>query len=221
MRINILQHTPNEGPGMILDWIAENKFEVFIYHPYYFGVFPTIEETDMLILLGGPISVHDPDEWIQKERGLIKEAIKKDIPIFGSCFGAQQVAYVMGGQVCKFNFKEVGWEPVYLEVPIVNTNVEQLTVLHWHEENFEIPLGAVLLFSGNHVRNQGFIYNRQIIGLQFHLEYTNENIREVIVNDYKYLEDSIFEQSSKDIIEYNVSDNNKKILFQLLDYISK
>ena len=34
MRINILQHTPNEGPGMIMDWAHQHQHAVYTYHPY-------------------------------------------------------------------------------------------------------------------------------------------------------------------------------------------
>ncbi|HJG49295.1 MAG TPA: type 1 glutamine amidotransferase, partial [Limosilactobacillus ingluviei] len=37
MRINVLQHTPNEGPGSIQDWAHANNHELYVYHPYQFG----------------------------------------------------------------------------------------------------------------------------------------------------------------------------------------
>lgn len=33
MRINVLQHTPNEGPGSILDWAQARGHQTFVYHP--------------------------------------------------------------------------------------------------------------------------------------------------------------------------------------------
>ncbi|MDU0401737.1 hypothetical protein KF7HA_00037 [Lactococcus lactis] len=41
MRINILQHSPNEGPGFIKDWALERGHDIYVYHPYYFdGILP-------------------------------------------------------------------------------------------------------------------------------------------------------------------------------------
>ncbi len=52
MRINVLQHTPNEGPGSIKEWSQKNNHELYVYHPYQFGgVLPTADETDLLIIL--------------------------------------------------------------------------------------------------------------------------------------------------------------------------
>jgi GMP synthase - Glutamine amidotransferase domain len=91
MRINVLQHTPNEGPGMIQDWSEKNGYEMFIYHPYQFGYLPTADETDMLVILGGPMSPNDDLVWIKQERELIQKLLAQDKPIFGVCYGAQQL----------------------------------------------------------------------------------------------------------------------------------
>lgn len=54
MRVNVLQHTPNEGVGYIGEWAKERGHEVYIYHPYMNdGVLPLAEETDMLVILVG------------------------------------------------------------------------------------------------------------------------------------------------------------------------
>ena len=64
MRINVLQHTPNEGPGTIQEWSQDRGHEMYVYHPYQFGNLPTADETDMLSILGGPISTNDDLTWI-------------------------------------------------------------------------------------------------------------------------------------------------------------
>jgi GMP synthase - Glutamine amidotransferase domain len=81
MRINVLQHTPNEGPGSIASWAFSRGHEFFVYHPYFFdGVLPKASETDLLIILGGPMSPNDELPWISKERELIKELLKTNKP---------------------------------------------------------------------------------------------------------------------------------------------
>ena len=54
MRVNILQHTPNEGPGAIKTWADSHHYELDVYHPETFGKLPTANETDLLVILGGP-----------------------------------------------------------------------------------------------------------------------------------------------------------------------
>ncbi|HIY92286.1 type 1 glutamine amidotransferase [Companilactobacillus sp. HBUAS56275] len=220
MRINVLQHTPNEGPGMIQDWSQSHNHEMYTYHPYQFGYLPTADETDMLVILGGPMSPNDDLPWIKQERELIAKMIEQDKPIFGACFGAQQIAKQLGYKISKAPAKEVGWAPVYLQSQVIPDLPQQMNILHWHEEMFEIPDKAELLFSSDKVKNQGFVMNHRIIGLQFHFEPKADNVREMVVNDFPYIKGSVLNQTAEDILQRPVPVENREILFKLLDYIN-
>ncbi len=132
MRINILQHTPNEKAGSILEWAKLHHHDVYTYHPYQVGKLPKDNDTDMLVILGGPMS----------------------------------------------------------------------TVLHWHEDMFEIPPKAQLLFSSDHVKNQGYLYQKNVIGLQFHFEPLDNNVKEIVVNDYPYINGSVLNQNKEQMVQY-------------------
>ena len=103
------------------------------------------------------MSPNDDLPWIARERQLIKELLDKDVPILGVCYGAQQIAKTLGCQIKKAPVKEVGWAPVELQSEKVNDLPQELTVLHWHEEMFEIPEEADVLFSNENLTNQGFV----------------------------------------------------------------
>lgn len=137
MRINVLQHTPNEGPGSIEKWANEHNAEFYVYHPATFGKLPTADETDMLVILGGPMSPNDDFPWIKQERELIKELAKEHKPMFGACFGAQQISMAFGGEVSDAKYKEVGWTPVYLKNHEIPDIPDKLTALHWHQQCFQ------------------------------------------------------------------------------------
>ena len=220
MRINILQHTPNEGPGSILDWAQEHGHETYVYHPYQFGYLPTADETDMLVILGGPMSPNDDFSWIKQAKQLVKDLLAKDRPIFGACFGAQLIAKTLGCQIGKAPAKEVGWASVYRQSDVIPGIPEKLTALHWHEEMFEIPQGAELLFSSDRVRNQGFVLGHRVVGLQFHFEPLADNVREIVVNDFPYIKGSVLGQTAEDILKTPVPAENKKVMYQILDYIT-
>ncbi|WP_155287807.1 type 1 glutamine amidotransferase [Lacticaseibacillus zhaodongensis] len=221
MRINILQHATDEGPGYILNWAAARKDEVYIYHPAEFGALPTAAVTDMLVLLGGPMSPNDDLPWIAAERKLIAELLAAGKPIFGACFGAQQITKLLGYPVTKAPAKEVGWAPVTLQSDIIPGLPERLQVLHWHEEMFQIPTDAELLFSSAAVNNQGFVYSKHVLGLQFHIEATPNNVREMAVNDFAYTAGSVLGQSAAEIIAESVPEENKRVTFKLFDYITE
>lgn len=220
MRVNILQHTPNEGPGSILDWAQVNGHQTFVYHPYQFGYLPTADETDLLIILSGPMSPNDDLPWISQERELIQELLDKDVPMFGACYGAQQIAKTLGYAVSEAPAKEVGWAPVYLQSHVIPDLPAELLALHWHQEMFEVPKEATLLFSSDAVKNQGFVMNHRVVGLQFHFEPQDDNIREMVVNDFPYIEGSILGQTATDILNMPVSTINKEVMFKILDYIT-
>lgn len=220
MRINILQHTPNEGPGSILTWAQAHGHQTYIYHPYQFGYLPTVENTDMLVILGGPMSPNDDLPWIKKERQLIQQLLDQDKPLFGACYGAQQIAKTLGCQIKKAPAKEVGWAPVYRQSTQIPGIPEKLLALHWHEEMFEIPDEAKLLFSSDRVRNQGFVLGHRVVGLQFHFEPLVDNVREIVVNDFPYIQGSVLGQSVQDILDTPVPAENEKVMSTILDYIT-
>ena len=175
----------------------------------------------MLIILGGPMSPNDDYDWIKQERHLIIDLMKKNIPIFGACFGAQQLAKALGSDVHKSPNKEVGWAPVYLKSDLIKNLPSQLMALHWHEDMFELPENSSLLFSSDLLQNQGFILDN-IIGLQFHFEPSKTNVNEIVTNDIAYPNNgNKLNQSSSDILNHPFPEINKSIMFKMLDHISK
>lgn len=220
MRINVLQHTPNEGPGAIQTWAHLHQYDLYVYHPAAFGHLPAESETDLLVLLGGPMSPNDTEPWIKQERSLIKEMQAAGKPIFGACFGAQQIALANGAEVKDAPYKEVGWAPVYLQSDQIPGLPAKTDVLHWHQQMFELPAGASLLFSSKLLKNQGFLLGSKIIGLQFHFEPELDNLREMVVNDGEYAEkNNALRQSAKQILEHGVPAKNRTIMFKLLDFL--
>lgn len=220
MRINVLQHTPNEGPGMIADWAHAHGHTMYVYHPYQFGVLPTADETEMLVILGGPMSPNDTLPWIKQERDLIQQLLDRDIPMFGACYGAQQIAKTLGYPVTKAPAKEVGWAPIYRQSPVIPGIPAKLSVLHWHEEMFTVPAEATLLFSSDRVTNQGFVWKHRVVGLQFHFEPAEDNVREMVVNDYRYIAGSVLNQTAAEILQTPVPRENQQVLNAILNYIT-
>ncbi|MFC6290716.1 type 1 glutamine amidotransferase [Levilactobacillus angrenensis] len=221
MRVNVLQQTPDEGPGAIQSWANANRHELYIYHPAEFGQLPTADQTDMLVILGGPMSPNDELPWIKAERQLIQQLLTAHKPIFGVCFGAQQIVKQLGGAVHTAPAKEVGWAPVTRQSTAIPGVPAEVTVLHWHEEMFDLPASAQLLFSSAHLRNQGFLLGDNVIGLQFHLEPLPNNVREMVVNDGDYATGSVLGQTPQQILAYPESVETESLTFRLLDFITK
>ncbi|WP_034536149.1 type 1 glutamine amidotransferase [Carnobacterium inhibens] len=218
MNIHIIQHVSFEKPGRIMDWIQENNHTVEMIKVFNREPFPKAEEVSFLIVLGGPMSANDTEHWIQNERHLIKEVVDSGKPMIGICLGAQQLAKAYGSDIISTP-KEVGWHSVTSLTQIFHPSKEY-TVLHWHGEGFTKPCNATLLYSTEKWENQGFrLFNA--IGLQFHFEATKETVKEIIEADSQFLSQSVFSVTKGETIDFPVPDENKDILFSILNTLER
>ncbi len=186
MNVHYFQHVPFEGPGYILTWLQEQGHNISATHffetPY---AFPRLSEIDVLIVMGGPMSVYDDHlyPWLQEEKAFIEDAIRDGKKVLGICLGAQLAALCLGAYVPTALRKEIGWYPVHpteeagkAAPGICKLLEQQPVVFHWHGDKFDIPYGGYELAYSEANSNQGFVYNRHVLGLQFHAEMTAEGI---------------------------------------------
>lgn len=185
MKVHYLQHVPFEGLGYIGNWLTKNNHTItstrFYESAYHL---PEAEDIDVLIVMGGPMGVYDEDSfsWLKEEKAFISNCIQSGKRVLGICLGAQLIAECLGTNVDKAVHKEIGWFPV-----MCTQESKQLgwfyelfkdnpTVFHWHGDRFEIPKEGLNLLSSDANTNQAFYYSENVIGLQFHLEVTEETV---------------------------------------------
>jgi len=133
-----------------------------------------------LAFLGGPMSVNDDLPWIAPALELIRNAVRKDVPVLGHCLGGQLMSKAFGGEVRANPVREIGWG----EVRVCDNEVarEWLGALpafesfHWHGETFSIPPGATRVLENANCENQAFALGKHL-GMQCHVEMTEELIR--------------------------------------------
>lgn len=179
MRIHYLQHAPFEGIGAIAEWAATRGHQVS-GTPMFAREFLHPGEFEMLVVMGGPMSIHQEREfpWLAEEKRFIRAAIDQGKLVLGICLGAQLVADVLGGQVLKGAQLEIGWYPVDLtqnaRASVVFGGLpDRFDTLHWHGDTFTIPPGAKLIASSAVTPNQAFeSHGGRVVGLQFHMEAT-------------------------------------------------
>lgn len=83
-----------------------------------------------------------------------------------------------------------------------------------------IYLKCTIIIFKSIFKNQGFILNNNIIGLQFHFESSAHDIKEIIMNDASYVFDSVLNQTPEQILNQEVPRENKEVMFKLLDFIT-
>ncbi|TNF47848.1 type 1 glutamine amidotransferase [bacterium] len=179
----VLRHVPYEGPGLIEDMLEGRGLPYRIIDVFEEGVPLGAAGFTGIISMGGPMSVNDGTEEIEREKRLLLEAMDRNIPILGVCLGAQVIASAMGAIVYDGDDPEVGWGEVTLTEsgladPLMAGVDHVLPVLHWHGETFDLPEGAVNLAYSEKFENQAFRAGSRTYGLQFHLEINEEMVRE-------------------------------------------
>ncbi|PCI05008.1 MAG: glutamine amidotransferase [Gammaproteobacteria bacterium] len=139
---------------------------------------------DLLVILGGPISVNDDElfPFIEAEISLLKQRIAADKPTLGICLGAQLIARAMGARVYPATQKEIGWFDLKLtsagERSVLRyLSAQHCSMLHWHGETFDLPDNALLLASSDICAHQAFSVGEKILALQFHPEI-NQRVME-------------------------------------------
>ena len=205
MRAHYLQHVPFEGLGSIRPWLLDAGYKITSTKLFELSEFPDIAAIDLLIIMGGPMSVNDDSEypWLSVEKDFIRSAIGANKPVLGVCLGAQLIASTMGASVYQNHTKEIGWFPVEgaKKGPASLFNFPPSSrVFHWHGETFDLPSGATLLATSVGCKNQAFQIGRTVVGLQFHLETTPKSAKEIVSNCREELIPSQYVQSEKEIL---------------------
>src|SRR5215467_14832549 len=160
MRMAVLQHVEFEGPAAVADWAAGRGVSVRLFHLHRSAALPSLDDFDMLTILGGPMSANDEAQlsWLRSEIALVHEAIASDKTVFGICLGAQIIAKALGARVYPGSAREIGWFPVERtgSHPLFDGLPDSFTPLHWHGEKFDLPHGAKLLAKSKITVNQAF-----------------------------------------------------------------
>ena len=177
MRVIIIQHVDFEGPAAIAEFLVKEGHELNYLLLYEKTDFPPLEEFEALVIMGGPMSIYDDDEfpWLIAERTFIQQSIAANKIVLGICLGAQFIADALGAKVYKGNGSEIGWFPLKTSKKIswLDQNgiyLDGATVFHWHSDTFDIPRNCEQLASSEKYPNQAFIYRNRVLALQFHLE---------------------------------------------------
>jgi len=199
IRVRAFQHSPSEPLGFFEQIFQEQEIP-FDYVQVWDGSPVTSGDATHLIFLGGPMSVNDEEElpWLNDEKELIRQAVQQGVPVLGLCLGAQLIASAHGSSVYTF-INESGWYPVHPTTDATGVFAsfpDSYHVFQMHGETFHLPIRGKLQCRGEQVINQGFRFG-SAVGLQFHLEMTEDLIRDWTSGERKFTKEKIMRDTDR------------------------
>ena len=187
--VYVLQHIYCETPGIIsgcleTEGVIADSIRTFEGKP----IPQSMANASGLIVMGGPMSVYDQAQFpfLIAEQRLIEQALNDGKPVLGVCLGSQLLATTLGVEVKSGAQKEIGWHPVTLTESAATDALwkdlpAQFTAYHWHGDVFDLPHGAVSLAASERTPCQGFRYGENAYGFLFHMEVTEQIIKNMVV----------------------------------------
>jgi len=187
--VNVIRHLAFEDLGSFTSVLQANDHQINYIEAAYDELSQLdVLSDDLLIILGGPVSVNDGAmfPFIETETNLLKKRIAADKPTLGICLGAQLIASALGAKIYPGQGKEIGWYDLKLteageQSALRYLDARHCSMLHWHGETFDLPENATLLASSEKYTNQAFSYGRNILALQFHPEITQRGMEKWFV----------------------------------------
>ncbi|MEW6721814.1 MAG: type 1 glutamine amidotransferase [Candidatus Micrarchaeota archaeon] len=168
------------------------RFAVRIYRPPEGPAdFPKMDEFDAAIIPG---SKHDIDEegrkanpWMENLLDFIREAHSRKKPMLGICFGHQAIAVAFGSGITRMQKGEIGFVPAELTAEggqdiLLRGVPKKFDSMQFHFCFVEpLPEGAAALAWGTAPKIlQAFRIGGTTWGVQFHPDYSPENVSEAI-----------------------------------------
>ena len=198
MEVIVLQHINIEDPGFIKDLMITEGVKLTTIELDEGEKIPSdLNKFDAMFCMGGPMDtwMEKDYSWLIEEKKKIKEfVVELKKPYLGFCLGCQLLGEVVGGNVVKSKYPEIGMlnvnfsqnkksDLLFSEFP------EKITSLQWHSyevQNLENNKNITLLASSPETKYQIFKYQEHAYGIQFHIEVKDTTVGEwSCVPEYK------------------------------------
>ncbi len=203
-KVLILQHIWENHTGYVGEILRQHAIEHDTIHVET-ELVPDPTPYDAVIAFGGSQHVYEGQKYpyFVQEKAMIRKAVEQDIPYLGICLGAQLLAEVLEGKVQPHILKEIGFYDIALTEegardPLYQGLPGYQKVFHWHEDVFQLPVGAVLLATNKYAENQAFRY-RNAYGLQYHIEVDPEMLHTWL--HHPDLQESIVESQELEAVQ--------------------
>ncbi|WP_435180369.1 type 1 glutamine amidotransferase [Halorussus sp. AFM4] len=152
------------------------------------GDLPPTRDYDGAVVTGSRSSVNDDEAWIDDLETWVAEALDRDVPVLGVCFGQQLLVDALGGEVESMSTYELGYHQVHRtgDSRLLDGADEWFVAFTAHSDAVaELPPGAERLAENNfslHAFRKGAAF-----GVQFHPDFDLETAKAAM--EYKDVDD--------------------------------
>ena len=194
--VAVFRFSDTEGPGHFATFLDANRVPWRLVKLDEGDAVPASSEGfSGLAFMGGPMSANDELAWTQAVLSLMRDAVKRGVPVIGHCLGGQMLARALGGKVSVNPVKEIGWNPVRVEDNATARewfgDLPKFTTFQWHGDTFTIPPGGERILTGAHCPNQAYVVDGRHLGLQCHVEMTPEMIESWIASGWGEVKENL------------------------------
>lgn len=226
-RVLALQNYWDDPPGYLGEIMQEHNIPCDIVNVEK-DPFPDPARYSAIIALGGPqnANAHDKYPYLLQEKEFLHVVVEQDIPYLGICLGGQLLASALNARVTRHHMTEVGFFTVELtnegeKDPLFRGLPGYQQVIHWHEDTFALPGGAIKLASSENTANQAFRVGHRAYGLQYHIEVTSDMFdiwfgeEDLLLNMSHPIEPAVLEQVKRDrLTHYQLYLEHSRIVFE-------
>jgi GMP synthase (glutamine-hydrolysing) len=150
---------------------------------------PRAERHGGIVITGSHTMVTERKPWSERAAEWLREAVSREVPILGICYGHQLLAHAYGGTVAnnplgrEFGTVEVAMAEEAGKDALLGILPRRLSAHVGHTQSvIRLPERAVRLASNAWDGNQAFRMARVAWGVQFHPEFDADIMREYITS---------------------------------------
>ena len=227
MRVLSVVHEPTStgGGGLFEDVVEQRGDRLERWVTVDGGSAPDAAASyDAIMVFGGAMHPDQDGEhpWLADEGDFIREAIAREVPLFGVCLGGQLIAKAVGARVGPAPRAEVGWHTVHVNEagradPVLGVLPERIDAFQWHYYGFELPDGAELL-ADNDAPRQAYRLGERAWGVQFHPEVTRHMLEHWFVEGAAELPDPPTVRRETDAFLGTWNEHGRRLVTAFLDY---
>ena len=179
MRVLAVIHTPDAGPELFGEVLAEDGHELHVWDIRTQGSPP--REVDAVLVFGGDQNVGEEVQhpWLHEEYDALRGWVEDGTPLLGVCLGAQTLAHAFGARVSQAPVELAGFYETTLtdagsSDPVLGVLPRSFEAFNATGYTFEFPESATPLADGP--VPQAYRIGERAWAVQFHPEIRREHV---------------------------------------------